>query len=246
MRASRWLMVALFGISAVLVVEAQQPGRGRGGFGQINTTNAVLNNKDLQAELKITDTQKEKFKDVIDKQTELNKKRGEMFKGGKGSFDKEKFAEITKESEALNADIKKVVEATLTPEQLKRLHQIDMQAKGIRAFSNEEIAKDLNLTEAQKSKVKGIVDDYDKDAKELFGGRGKGGGGGFDKEKAAENQKKREKLTKAATADIEDTLTADQKAKWKSLTGEPFDVDKLRQGFGGFGGFGRNKNKTKD
>src|SRR5262249_38893363 len=144
--------------------------------------------------------------DVIAKQGDLNKKRGELFKGGFKNVDKEKIAEMTKESEALDADIKKVVEATLTPEQLKRLKQIDLQAKGVRAFSNEDVAKDLSLNDTQKTKVKTILDDYAKDLKDL-GGFG-GGKGGFDKEKAAENQKKREKLTKAATADIEETLTA--------------------------------------
>ena len=76
MRISRWVMVALFVVSAVLVVEAQQPRQG-GGFGQVNTTNAVLSNKDLQEELKVTDAQKEKFKGSVEKQTEANKKRGE-------------------------------------------------------------------------------------------------------------------------------------------------------------------------
>ena len=50
-------MVALFAISAVVVVEAQQPGRRGGGFGQINVYTAVLNNKDLQEDLKVTDAQ---------------------------------------------------------------------------------------------------------------------------------------------------------------------------------------------
>ena len=241
MRVSRWLMIALFVVSAVFVVEAQQPRTG-GGFGQINTNNAVLNNKDLQEELKITDAQKEKFKGVSDKQTEATKKRGEAFKDAAGDKDKlkELFADMQKDNEKLNEEIKKVVEDTLNADQKKRLAQIDLQVKGIRAFTDEKIAKDMSMTESQTSKVKSIMEEYAKDSKELGGG--KGGGKGFDKEKAAENQKKREKLNKAAMADIEDALTPDQKAKWKEMVGAPFDTSKLRQGFGGFG----TKNKTKD
>jgi len=240
MRASRWVMVALFVVSAVVVVEAQQPRQG-GGFGQVNVYNAVLTNKDLQEDLKVTDAQKEKFKAPADKLAELNKKRGELFKGGFKNFDKEKSAEIQKESETLNAEIKKSVTEILTPDQVKRLGQIEIQAKGLGAFSDEKIAKDLAINEGQTSKIKGIMEEYAKDTKDLRGG---GGGKNFDKEKAAENQKKREKLTKAAMADIDETLTAEQKAKWKELTGDAFDTSKLRQGFGGFGG--GNKNKTKD
>jgi Spy/CpxP family protein refolding chaperone len=242
-------MIALFVVSAVVVVEAQQPRRGGGGFGQINATTLVLSNKDLQAELKVTDEQKEKFKPVADKQSEMAKKQREAFKDAGGDKDKfkELFAENQKGREKMDEEIKKVVEATLTPEQLKRLKQIDLQAKGIRAFSNEDIAKELKITDAQSSKIKGILEEYAKDSKDLgFGGGGGGGGKNFDKEKAAENAKKREKLTKAAMADIDETLTADQKKQWKDMTGEPFDVSKLRQGFGGFGGGNFGKNKTKD
>jgi Spy/CpxP family protein refolding chaperone len=253
MRVSRWLMVALFVTSAVLVVEAQQPRRGGGGGGgQLNVNTLVLSNKDLQEELKVTDAQKEKFKESSEKLAELNKKRGTAFKDAGGDKDKlkEAFAELTKESEKVNEEIKKVVMDTLSPDQMKRLKQIGYQAKGIRAFSDEEIAKELKITEAQSSKIKGIMEEYAKDSKELgggFGGGGKGGGGkGFDKEKFAENQKKREKLTKAAMADIDDALTDDQKKQWKEMTGAPFDTTKLRGGFGGGFGGNRNKNKTKD
>lgn len=254
MRASRWVMVALFVVSAVLVVEAQQPRPGGGGFA-VNVYNAVLTNKDLQEELKVTDAQKEKFKTSADKLSEFNKGAFEIFKNAGGDKDKlkEALAERTKETEKINADIKKSVEEVLTPDQKKRLEQIAVQARGIRAFADEKIAKDLNISEAQATKIKAITDEYTKDLQELGGGFGKGGGGkgGFDKEKAAENAKKREKLLKAAHSDIEEALTADQKSKWKEMTGAPFDTSKLRQGgfgFGGGGGFGKggNKNKTKD
>lgn len=242
MRMSRWIMVALFIFSAVVVVEAQQPRQGGGGFGQINTNTLVLSNKDLQSELKVTDAQKEKFKGVSEKQTEMQKKSFAAFKDAAGDKDKVKEirADMQKDTEKLNEEIKKVVEDTLTADQKKRLKQIDYQVKGLRAFSNEDIAKEMNITDSQKSKIKGIMDEYATDTKGLgFGGGGNKGG--FDKEKAAENQKKREKLSKAAQADIEDALTADQKKQWKEMTGEPFDTAKLRQGFGGFGGAPKTK-----
>ncbi|HXD86275.1 MAG TPA: hypothetical protein VN641_07265 [Urbifossiella sp.] len=239
MRGSRILMAALFVVSAVVVVEAQQPGRGRGGFGGFSAINLVITNKALQTELKVTDTQKDKFKEVAEKQTELGKKAREAGR------DKDKFAEIAKERTTLNDEIKKVVSDTLTPDQMKRLNQIDLQYKGMRAFSDEKVVKQLNLTEAQTAKIKGINEEYRNDSKGLgFGGFGKN----QDKEKAAENQKKREKLTKAAMADIEDVLTADQRKQWKEMVGSPFDVAQLNQFGGNFGGNrGKGKrNKTKD
>lgn len=240
MRASRFLAVALFVAGAVLMVEAQQPRRGGGFGGFLDPGVLVVSNKALQEELKVTDDQKAKLKVLADKQAE-SFKAGGGFK--KGEFDKEKFAERQKEREKQNAEIKKQVDDILTADQKKRLQQISRQAAGVRAFTNEETAADLKLSDDQKSKIKGIVDEYNKDSREL-GGRGGFNKGNFDKEKAAENAKKREKLRKAAVADIEDVLTADQRKQWKDLTGEPFDTTKLFQ-FGGGGGF-RGKNKTKD
>lgn len=243
MRASRFLAVGLFVVVAVVVVEAQQPGRGFGGGQGGGINGLVLNNKDLQAELKITDEQKDKFKVVVDKQTEMGKKMREAFKDAGGDKDKQKeaFAAMQKDGEKLQAEVKAVVESTLTADQKKRLKEIDRQRLGVRAFSNDDLVADLKLTDTQKTKIKTISDEYSKDASELFkGGFGKGG---FDKEKMAENQKKREKLSKAAMADIDEVLTDDQKKAWKDLTGAAFDVSKLNQGFGGgrFGGQPKSK-----
>jgi Spy/CpxP family protein refolding chaperone len=240
MRASRWIMVALFVVGAVVVVEAQQPRQGGGGFGGVNVYTAALTNKDLQTELKVTDEQKEKFKAVKEKADENSKKGFGLFKDAGKDEDKQKEARA--EFAKIGAENRKLVEEVLTPDQKKRLAQIDVQAKGLRAFSDEKIAKELGITDGQTSKIKGIMEEYGKDTKGLFGGGGKGG---FDKEKAAENAAKRTKLTKAAFADIDETLTADQKAKWKEMTGEPFDTTKLNRGFGG-GNFGKGGNKTKD
>jgi len=226
-------MVALFAVGAVVVVEAQQPGRTGGGFG-INVYTSVLSNKDLQTELKITDEQKEKFKPITEKNTEAGKKNRDAFKDAGDDDDKKKAARegFTKS----NAEIRKMVEDVLTSEQKVRIAQIDVQVKGMRAFTDEKLSKDLNITEAQTSKIKGVQTEYDTDSKAIprFD---------RDKDKNAENQKKREKLRKAAFADIEDTLTADQKSKWKEMTGAPFDTAKLFT----IPGFGtKGKDKTKD
>jgi Spy/CpxP family protein refolding chaperone len=239
-------MFALFVTSAVVMVEAQQPRLGGTGLDYFNLHISVLNNKSLQEELKITDAQKEKFHESSKKLAELNKKLVQAFKGAGGNKDKlkEAFAENTKESEKVNEAIKKVVMDTLSPDQAKRYKQIGYQVKGIYAYSDKEIAQELKLTEAQSSKIKGIMEGYAKDSKELngFGGGGKG----FDKEKFAEVQKKREKLIENVTTEIDNALTGDQKQQWKEMTGAPFDTTNLIPGFGGgFGGRNGN-NKTKN
>jgi Spy/CpxP family protein refolding chaperone len=241
MRISRFLAAGLFVVAAVVVVEAQP-----GGGGFFNNPNfiytSVLNNKALQEELKITDEQKEKFKGIAEKNTEATKKVGESFKEkfADAGMDKDKlkdiFTEFQKEMSKAGEGTKKGVLEVLTDDQKKRLKQIERQFLGVRAFQNEEIAKDLSLTDEQKSKIKGIVSEYGKDTAEVNKGFKFG-----DKERMAENQKKIAKLTKAAMGDIDDVLTADQRKMWKDMTGEAFDTSKLFQF-----NFGPPKGKTKD
>jgi hypothetical protein len=233
MRASRWLVAALFVASTVVFVEAQQPRQpGGGGLG---ITNQVLTNTALQEDLKITDAQKEKLKVAADKAAALSAKQKDAFKGADKEKFKEIFSEFQKESAAVREANAKIIEETLTADQKARIKQIERQVAGVRAFSQDEVVADLKLNDTQKTKIKGIVEEYNKDAREL-GGFG-GGKGGFDKEKAAEAQKKREKLAKGAMADIDEVLNDEQRKTWKDLTGAAFDRTKLDFG-GGFGGFG--------
>jgi hypothetical protein len=247
MRSSRWAAAAFLVGVTVVVVSAQQPGGGRNNFRQ-SAAQMILTNTALQEEVKLSDSQKEKLKGLAEKQQAAMKERFGSFKDLGGDKEKLKaaFAEFQKENEARQ----KEAEALLTPEQKTRLQQIDRQLAGVRAFTDDALVADLKLNDSQKTKIKGIVDEYTKDSQGLGGFGGFGGKGGFDKEKAAEAAKKREKLTKGALADIDEVLTDDQRKSWKSLTGDPVDVAKIRQGGfgGGFGGFGKggNKNKTKD
>jgi hypothetical protein len=243
MRGGRFLAVALFVVGLAAVLEAQQPPRQRGqggqgggfggrGFMDVNTL--ILTNEPLQEEVKVTAEQKEKFKPVAAKQTELNKKMAEMFQGGgakgKGKGNKGgggAFADMQKERQAISEEAKTLVSTTLTTDQKVRLKQIEIQVLGVRAFTNEEVVTALKLTDEQKDKIKGISEEYAKDARELFGG-GFRPGQQPDPEKQAENTKKRRKLEREAIEKITTSLTAEQKAEWAKLVGEPFDTTKLQ------------------
>jgi hypothetical protein len=115
----------------------------------------------------------------------------------------------------------KAAEKILKPDQMKRLQQIGRQRAGVRGILAADTAKELKLTDEQTTKLKGIATELDKDVAELrrAGGGGKGGFGG-----SPETREKIANLNKEAMDKASDTLTADQKTKWKELTGEPFEV----------------------
>jgi len=229
----KWIVLAFLAAVLVAPVLAQRPGGGGGG-GRGVSEGMLLSNKGVQEELKLTEQQKETIAAISAKQRE-SFGGGKGGKGGKG-FDREAFQKAMEESNKAYAKVKE----DLKPEQKKRLHQIQTQVQGLRAFSNEEVQSALKLTDKQKEEIKEIADEAGKDIAELRKG---GFGKGADREKMAENQKKIAKLNKEATDRIVKTFNTDQQKAWKDLTGEPFEVK--FEGFGGDGGGGRPKGKDR-
>jgi hypothetical protein len=239
MRFARALMGGLLAAGLVTMLGAQPGGLGGGfGGGQGNPTTLVLN-KAVQDELKMTDEQVTKIrdmgKDFFTKRFEILKEEGIEF--GKGGFSPEMQEKLAAANAKANKAAYKDLEGILKPDQITRLKQIGVQASGVLAFQDPEVADGLKLTAQQKGSIKGIVADFQRDQREIFGGgggkgKGKGGGkGGFDPEKMAATQAKVQKLQKEALAKVQDLLNDDQKKTWTTLAGAPFDTAKLVPAF---------------
>lgn len=251
MRAIRCLVAAVLAAGIVTVVAAQQPGGGRGGNQDVNTL--VFTNAALQEELKVTDAQKTKMKPVADKQAEITKALRDAFGGGK--FDKDKLTELNEKRTKVAEEAKKVADETLTDAQKKRLHQIAIQVMSFNVFNDpeakggkggfggatdaqkaimKEVGDALKLSDKQKSTVKGVVDDFNKERGDINkeagitgGGFGMKGGKAPDQEKVDAANKKIDKLRKDSWTKIEESLEATQKTAWKGLVGDAFDTSKL-------------------
>lgn len=122
----------------------------------------------------------------------------------------EKMREVFKEE--LEGPTKEV-EKILKPEQMTRLKQIARQQGGPSAYLSPDNAKDLKITDEQKTKLKKIAADLQEETMALFQG-------GF----SPETREKMQMLNKEATEKAAGVLTDEQKSKWKELTGEPFTV----------------------
>jgi Spy/CpxP family protein refolding chaperone len=188
----------------------------------------LLGQESVQKELKLT-------ADQIQKVQAAAKKQWDSFQGFQElspEDQKKKFEESTKENE-------KFVAENLKPEQAMRLNQISMQRQGAGALTDEKVAKELNLTDDQKSKVKEILEDTRNQMQGLFQS------GGFPP--SEETRAKAQEIRNAATTKALALLTADQKTKWKEMTGEPFkgEIRIGPPGGGRFGGGGGNQKKDK-
>jgi len=217
------LTVALIGLLAMPLL-AQRPGGGRGM--QIDST-TLLTNKGVQEELKLTDKQKEALGEVSKKLQEAMTK----------AFKDKDFESIKGVREEAGKSVTKIKDE-LSADQKKRLGQIELQAhlqfQGPAALAKDEVASALKLTDKQKSEIREVGEETQKDIQEIMKDVGK------DKDKRTEATTKVAKLRKEAMEKITKTFSDDQKAALKELTGQPYEVQGL---FGGGRRGGKNPDK---
>jgi hypothetical protein len=201
-----------------------QGGRRFGGMmgGPMGGGLMLLSIPEVQQELKMTQPQIDKLQT---KQQELRQAMQEIFQGGGGPpsspEEREKiFARIRELQDKALADI-------LDTRQQKRFRQLELQRQGPAALARKDVADELKLTEAQRGQIQTIQ----QQAGEAM--RGAMQGVDFQNMTPEDRQKlgaKMQEIQKAAGDKITATLTAAQRAQWKTMQGEPFKFPEM--GFG--------------
>lgn len=129
--------------------------------------------------------------------------------------------QLQKVGETVMEDVRKAMEKKvaeiLTPEQLKRVKQIELQQRGVMVLADPEVAAELGLTEDQKSQLNQIQEDARKQMREAWQS-GQGGGGNM-WQKIQEMRRENEKKAM-------EVLTPEQKTKLAEMMGEPFELDR--------------------
>jgi Spy/CpxP family protein refolding chaperone len=195
---------------------AQFPGGGgrrmmMGGPGGGGNPVMLLARDDVRADLALTDDQKNKLKDIQDGMQD--KMRTAMTDARAQGLEREQMGKVF---EKVFADLSKEINVVLTPEQQKRLKEINIQFNGNRSVSQPEVAKELAITDAQKEKLKGLTDKL-REATQALMEKARGG-----EIQWADLGPITEKNNKALDGEIEKILTAEQKKKLKDMGGKPF------------------------
>jgi Spy/CpxP family protein refolding chaperone len=178
----------------------------------------LLSQESVQKDLKLSDDQVTKVK-------ELQKKQREALQGVSREERRTKMQEQAKATQ-------KAVKEILKPEQQKRLDQITLQREGTRALSRKEVAEALKISDEQKEKIKTIREEA---RKETSGLRGNGNN--------QDARKKVAEIRKSSSEKVMNVLTSEQKAKLKELQGEPFNGEIKRPQFRGVEGRGGRQNR---
>lgn len=221
-----WTSVLAIALSASAFAQQGQPRRGegqgrpqfgqQGGFGFTGMRGMVgdmiLMRSDVQRELNLTEQQKAKINEM---QQAMRMAREEL-RNLPPDQRRQRMQELRQKN-----DPKQV----LTDAQKKRLHELELQWQGPIALMNPEIAREVGLTEEQRSKIQGILTEQF----QAMRGQFQQGDG---QQNMQAFQQAREEVEKKILA----VLTPAQREKWNQMLGKPFQFEGGR-GFGpGFGG----------
>jgi len=215
----RKLILCLF--LAALACGSFAQGFGGGGQGQgrrfgmmmgggAMPSSMLLGREDVQTDLALTDDQKTKLTEL---QTSLRDKMREAFQGAQGDRDA-----IRKAFQSVQEEAEKKVKEILTPDQQKRLLEINIQLSGNRSILIPDVQKGLALTDDQKAKAKGLSEKAGEANQSVFE---KVRNGEISREDV---QGIMEKNRKALDDELGKLLTDDQKAKLKDMAGKPFEA----------------------
>ena len=231
---SRYFAAALCTVVAVGTTFAQPPG-GRGQFGRFGAIGASyiqdLEMKEVQADLKFADADKEKLKALKESLTEGDRKFAEETR----DLQREERMEKTN---ARRADVEKQVKEALG-DKFARFRQIRLQLDGMfgSVLRDREVREALNITEDQQ-----------REFGEAMRGAFQRPEPGAEPPSREEMQKRMEEMQKKQAEAAEKILTAEQKKKWEELIGEKITYKRPQmQGGGGRrpGRGGEKKEETK-
>lgn len=207
---------------AVCQLASAQPGGGRGGpggfgGGGFGGAGGLLRDDKVKAELNLVPDQEKKIEALSES---MRDKVREAFRNFQDLSEDERRAKF----EEFRTSSQKEYDAILLPQQRERLKQLMLQQS--QQFSrspggiNDTLAKELNITDAQKEALT-------KKAEEV----------------RAELTKKQAKLQEEARVEILSVLTAEQRSKLDKLMGTKFEFSPPQFGQGGPVGQGGQGNR---
>jgi hypothetical protein len=199
------------GLAALISPAAMAQG-GRGFGGGMGGGAALLANKSVAAELKLEPEQVEKATKFAEEQRAKMGELRSQFEGLSREEVQAKMQELQKKNGEVSAAF---VKETLKPEQAKRFNQISLQQRGLQAFADAKVAKELKITDEQKTKLADITKELGAKRQEVM----QDNQGDF-----AAIREKMVPITKEFTEKAHGVLTAEQKASYKELLGAPFEI----------------------
>jgi hypothetical protein len=232
---------------------AQGPGGGFGrgggmgfGGGPMGGNNPLQSNPmgllqrvEVQKELGLSVRQKEQITELQTGSRDLARQRmgqvfqGQDFRNMRNLSPEERRAkmqelqpQIQSAMAAFQGELNDKMKEILKPEQMTRLHQLDLRRRGPLSLADAKVADEIKLTPANRTEVAKIVADYQQQSGEVMraafeAARASGQFPDFQSRLSPVKQKM-DKTRKAAEEKVVALLSDEEKAAWDAAQGEPF------------------------
>jgi len=164
-------------------------------------------------ELKVSDEQREKLMDYMMEQV----METGPFLDSLAETGPEREKKLNEHRKNAREKLDKHLKEVLQPGQRTRLRQVTLQQEGGFALGQDDVQKELKITQEQLKKFTAVVRDLQKSVTPLFKAAESGG-------KPEEIRPKIEQLRKDNAKKLEAILTDTQKKHWKEMLGPPFEL----------------------
>lgn len=239
------VMLAFLAVAVVAAgVDAQPPRRGPGGRGA-GMRGApgggpldLLRSETVRQELKLTAEQEAKLREIAEEVTGQMRDRMSGLRDLSEDERRARFQQFREEARKRAEELQAKIKEVLSPGQLERLKQIQLQQEGIRALARPEVAEALALTAEQTEQLRAIAQELRQKQEEAFSAmRGlRELEPEVREKKVAELREKGRQIREAAETKAMAVLTDAQKAKLTELLGDPVELERPRFGGGRPGG----------
>ena len=215
----RVVAVLVLGLVLAAVANARAAESGRRGGGMMRGSFlALLGMEQVQQELKLTDEQKTKVKEVAQKLQEETK---EQFSGLRDMQDREqRRVKMTELADQMDAKAREQLQGVLDRDQMRRLYQIRLQVRGaVESLASGRLAERLQLTDEQKKKIAELQKATQENTSAVFSGM-------RDLSDEQRNARMAELRDIRAKADeqVLALLTAEQQEGFEKAKGEKFEL----------------------
>jgi hypothetical protein len=228
----------------ITTAQAQRSSTLAGGSPTMSYEKTLLRREDVQNELYLYSLQKEVLTEFV------NQTPGQMAARAIQYMPPIKYVDITKLSEEerkqwvaeigrqaaeqakkFMEDERREVRSVLRPEQQKRLHELDLQWRGILALADSRVADEINLSSENRKRIAETVADFEVQRINLISRASqehkKNGGSqqefmnDFDNSKSPLYQK-RQVLLQEFEEKVINLLSDAEKERWRTALGKPF------------------------
>ncbi len=224
MKRTRVLTVLALSLAMTAVCysadQSQQRGGPGRGLGSRNSLLGLLGREQIQKELKLTDEETAKVKEVVEK---LRGEMREQYQALESIEDRnERRVKLTQVSDELDEKLREQLRDVVPREKMMRLYQICMQVRPV-VDSLTSLAERLKLTDEQKAKLDEIKKDMQAKQSELFAKMREVSETG-----RSELFEKMRDLNTETDQKALGVLTEEQKKAFEEMKGEKFELQRER------------------